>query len=400
MRNNLLIGALSALVLVACSPDESDVETAVTPTPETTPTPAPSAADYSNLDLWLCHPDKDNDVCEADASYTVVSADSAETVDVEAIPDPAYDCFYIYPTISMDAGANSDLTPGEHEEIRAVSQQFAPFKDKCRQFAPLYRQLTLAELASFTETGKLSGDLLMRYLDVKAAWEDYLANDNEGRGVVLIGHSQGAAMIQELLAKHINNSAEMDLIISAYAIGYNTPVAPDGSAFNMGLPLCTRADQAGCMVSWVSFREDAPPPAEALFGQKLPIGVREACVNPAVLLESENNALDARLPLQPLGSFAPVDYLPGTAIETSFVSLPGMLSATCKANDTHDWLAISVSGNGEDTRLDDIPGDVVMAGKADPNWGLHLVDMNIALGDIKALMDRQSTAWTARHIEE
>ena len=122
---------------------------------------------------------------------------------------------------------------------------------------------------------------------------------------------------------------------------------------------------------------------------------------PRLLVAPEATPLSStRLPLQPLGSFAPVDYLPGTAIETSFVSLPGMLSATCKANDTHDWLAISVSGNGEDTRLDDIPGDVVMAGKADPNWGLHLVDMNIALGDIKALMDRQSTAWTARHIEE
>ncbi len=33
--------------------------------------------------------------------------------------------------------------------------------------------------------------------DVKAAWNDYLARDNKGRGVVLIGHSQGSLILTQ-----------------------------------------------------------------------------------------------------------------------------------------------------------------------------------------------------------
>ena len=39
--------------------------------------------------------------------------------------------------------------------------------------------------------------------DVEAAWDDYLARDNKGRGVVLIGHSQGSGILKQLIAREI-----------------------------------------------------------------------------------------------------------------------------------------------------------------------------------------------------
>ena len=38
-----------------------------------------------------------------------------------------------------------------------------------------------------------------RYADVLDAWREYLARDNRGRGVVLLGHSQGTRMLRQLL---------------------------------------------------------------------------------------------------------------------------------------------------------------------------------------------------------
>ncbi len=53
-----------------------------------------------------------------------------------------------------------------------------------------------------------------------------------------------------------------------------------------------------------------------------------------------------------------------------------------------------MNGDPADPRADDIAGDVVMMGQADPNWGLHLVDVNIAQGDLIALVAAQAAAWT------
>jgi hypothetical protein len=36
------------------------------------------------------------------------------------------------------------------------------------------------------------------------------------------------------------------------------------------------------------------------------------------------------------------------------------------------------------------PGDVVIAGRPQPGWGLHLADMNLGLGDLIALVEAQA----------
>ena len=70
-----------------------------------------------------------------------------------AAPAPVADCFYVYPTVSLDPGVNSDLQPGE-EEVRTVVGQFARFRTACRTFAPLYRQMTLTALARRRADGR------------------------------------------------------------------------------------------------------------------------------------------------------------------------------------------------------------------------------------------------------
>ena len=42
------------------------------------------------------------------------------------------------------------------------------------------------------------------YADVREAWRTYLRKYNHGRGVVLIGHSQGSFVLRQLIAEEID----------------------------------------------------------------------------------------------------------------------------------------------------------------------------------------------------
>jgi hypothetical protein len=85
-----------------------------------------------------------------------------------------------------------------------------------------------------------------------------------------------------------------------------------------------------------------------------------------------------------------------TKIETPFVSVPGLLTAACVSNDKGSYLEITVNADASDPRADNIPGDVMAAGKPNPSWGLHLIDVHAAMGDLIALVGRQSKAYVTK----
>ena len=86
----------------------------------------------------------------------------------------------------------------------------------------------------------------------------------------------------------------------------------------------------------------------------------------------------------------------GETIDTPFVSVPGLLTAECATNENGNFLKITVNGNPADPRADDIPGDLGMAGKPQANWGLHLIDVNLAMGNLVDIVSKQSKAYLAR----
>ena len=52
---------------------------------------------------------------------------------------------------------------------------------------------------------------------------------------------------------------------------------------------------------------------------------------------------------------------------------------------------VTINADPADPRVDDIPGNLT------PQWGLHLVDMNLVMGDLVALANSQATAWLREH---
>jgi hypothetical protein len=164
------------------------------------PTASAAPNDYAKADSWLCRPGR-QDACTVDLTTTIVAADGKLANEpYKANANAPIDCFYVYPTVSLDATPNSDMTAGP-EEKNVILQQFARFGSQCKQFAPLYRQITLTALRSMIAGKPLEADRTLAYKDVVDAWNYYLEHDNNGRGVVLIGHSQGSGMLVRLIAE-------------------------------------------------------------------------------------------------------------------------------------------------------------------------------------------------------
>ena len=361
------------------------------------PAAAPAPNDYAQDANWLCRPGR-QDACAADQTATVIQADGATSVETfKADPNAPIDCFYVYPTVSSDPGGNSDMTPDLPEKAVA-DQQFARFGSVCRLYAPSYRQVTIAALRKVMMGQASPGDAALAYGDVLAAWKDYLARDNHGRGVVLIGHSQGSRVLLKLIADEIDGKPVQKQIVSALILGMNTPVDPATDSYG-SLPLCRKAGQVGCVISYVSFRADVPPPAGSkFFGKVAEQGKRAACVNPAALAGGS----------APVRSYFSDRTIMGTAmrpatvwakgvdVTTPYVELPGLVSAECVRNGDFDYLAVTVHPEKADPRADNIPGDLLVLGQPLKDWGLHLVDVNLTMGDLVAVVGAQSKAYAAK----
>ncbi|MFC3076648.1 DUF3089 domain-containing protein [Phenylobacterium terrae] len=365
---------------------------------------APPKNDYADKANWLCWPGRD-DACAIDNTATIVKADgSTEKETWKADPNAPVDCFYVYPTVSNDPGVISDMTANA-EEKRVVEQQLARFGAKCRVFAPLYRQFTLTALRQMMSGGTppaARGPMPQTgYNDVVDAWNWYLANENKGRGVVLIGHSQGSGVLTQLIKEHIDGKPVQKQLVSALLIGTTLPVekGKDVGTFT-SIPLCKSADQTGCAIAYAAFRDTIPPPPTSLFGRpREGAGMEAACVNPANLSggKGELKAYLAAGRTMISGEGPPV-WAKGKTIDTPFVAVPGLLTAECVNKDGFHYLSVHINADPADPRADDIAGDVPGAdGKPNAGWGLHLIDVNLAMGNLLDIVEAQSKAWLAKN---
>jgi pimeloyl-ACP methyl ester carboxylesterase len=359
---------------------------------------APPPNDYSRAEHWLCRPGR-TDACAVDISTTIVKANGTLSREAfKANPNAPIDCFYVYPTVSLDPTPNSDMVAGP-EEKNVVRAQLARFASQCRVFAPLYRQVSLTALRAIIIGGQpMQADRALAYNDVLDAWKHYLANDNRGRGVVLIGHSQGSGVLSRLMAAEIDGRPIQAKLVSALLLGTNIAVPKDkdvGGTFK-NIPLCRSQEQLGCALAYVSFRANLPPPSNTRFGKVAEEGMMAACVNPAALAGG-SAPLHAYLANRAAGIVAMPDSLPWVTppqrIETPFVSVPGLLSGACVADERGSYLAVKVNADPNDARTDEIAGDLVRDGKVAEDWGLHLIDVNVAMGDLIDLVAAQSKAY-------
>lgn len=364
--------------------------------------PAPPPVDYARPEAWLCRPGR-RDACATDADLTVIAPDGRPGPEpVVPAASPQADCFYVYPTVSFDPTPNSDMVAGPEERGTALAQ-LAPFGGVCRLFAPIYRQATRAALKARMAGGDDPADHDLAYADVLAAWRTYLARDNGGRPIVLIGHSQGSMLLQRLLADAIDGKPVQRLLLSAILPGTTVLVPPgkDVGGDLAAIPLCRSDRQTGCVVTWASYRDVPGAPADALFGRSRQAGLVAGCTNPA-RLEGGAAPLDARLGY-PWYRDGLVQYAPpatgwsahGRPLTTRFAALPGLLSAQCVTRGAVSYLSVHVAPGAMRAPADAVVGTGAIGDMTYPEWGWHVIDMAIVEGDLVRLVGRQSAAWSA-----
>lgn len=344
---------------------------------------------YADLSLWACHPDRTDSVCNEDLTAVEVHPDgSTSIVDHSADPNPAADCFYVYPTVDLR------LTPGNHEDLtndvaprRTTLQQAARLTERCRVYAPLYRQATLGCYLIDRAVAQPYFDIA--YADVLDAFEYYLAEKNDGRGFVLYGHSQGAQIVSRLVRERVEPDAGvLERMVAAHPIGW--PIATDlggstGGSFAT-VPVCAATDEVGCATSYRSYAAQNGFITDAY--REGDVGI---CVHPGDV-PGGGPALLSRtyLPAQLTGAGS---HPPGVASQAPFVLYRNLYRATCVEQDGAKALEVALASEPGDQRSSPLDFDLALF---QGTTGTHLYDVHLALGDLIDLMGAEIDAYAAR----
>ena len=372
MRSSRLLALLLATAFAAC---------------------ALAASTASAQTVWLCKPGLAANPCTPGLSTTVYSPTGSvlRVTHPRPVRHPAADCFYVYPTVSdqKTANANFDIDP---EERSIALYQAARYSQYCRVYAPIYRQLTLAGIGLGGATG--TPDAALALSDVRSAFADYLQHYNHGRPFVLIGHSQGSFVLRTLIKDDVDNTpAVRKRLLSAILLGGNVLVKTGsdiGGDFNH-IPACHSQWQVGCVVAFSTF--DTPVLSNSKFGLSSTAGESVLCTNPGDLADPTRTS-----PIHLITPSAP--FAPGTLIAAGIavLGLTQPTPPTVWIGEPRGYVASCSSANNANVlQVTPVGGAQTPHPSPDGTWGLHLLDANIALGNLVRLVATETEAYVFRH---
>jgi hypothetical protein len=401
-RPRLRMGLAGATFLLGCA-SRGAVSPATTSVSGTPP------LNYERPQMWLCRPDLSSDACRGELDATELRPDGSRVViPFVPAPQPRVDCFYVYPTVDMA------IVPGNHTDFadtarmrESVRAQAARFGAVCRVFAPVYRQMTIGTY--FAPSEDHARRFAIAFSDVEAAFRWYLAHAAPDRRFVLLGHSQGAQMVERLLQTRIDNDDSLrSRLVVAMPIGGDVETAMGSSAGGtfQNIPLCTSPDELRCVIA---FNTLPPEGVKHPWPGPPPPGHHTACVNPAeppsggatVSPPPSGGAMVSPPPsggamVRPrlLGAVFPThsafrDNMPGSQWSgTPFIVVRDFYESWCvERSDGIRYLAVRAAPKPFDKRAAPIDLDR-------PIWrttlGLHLLDMQFTQEDLVRLIERKT----------
>lgn len=198
------------------------------------------APDYSLVQNWASHPDIDDN---ADRVPNEDFVDNQEIADV--------DVFFVYPTaFASQRKWNADLDNkriNRRTDIGTMLHQASVFNGSCKIYAPRYRQATLQSY--FVKSSRRNDAFELAYSDVKAAFQYYLDNYNNGRPFILAGHSQGSDHLVSIIYEMIDGKLLANRMVAAYLVGM-----PVYESYFKYIKPCRNEHSTGCYVSWNSIK--------------------------------------------------------------------------------------------------------------------------------------------------
>ncbi|PJZ70005.1 hypothetical protein CH373_12775 [Leptospira perolatii] len=236
MQKNLLKPLLVFFVFFYCS-----CVWLIRPPKPFTEISQPSAPDYSKMENWAAHPDRQNPAKNVPENSGMAPITGDGKVDI----------FFIHPTTFFGREWNASL---DYENVNnktdegTIQKQASVFNQVGRIFAPRYRQATIY---SFVEKESGQKALELAYKDVLLSFDHYMQTWNKGRPILIASHSQGTRHALRLLIDRFDGKQLQNKLVAAYLIGGAIPINSLKK-----IQVCSRADQVGCLISWRSVGEN------------------------------------------------------------------------------------------------------------------------------------------------
>jgi hypothetical protein len=351
----------------------------------------PAGASAKGKVVWLCRPGAKPNPCMHGQRTTMISHSGQRLGGKHPLwfRHRKVDCFYVYPTVSDQETTNANLQIDPEERSIALYQA-ARYSQLCRVYAPMYRQVTLKGISDVSNVSEHASEIA--YKSALRGWKAYLRRYNDGRGVVLIGHSQGTFVLTTLIANEIDSNKKLRRkLVSAILLGGNVTVA-DGSSTGGDfdhIRACHSKTQLHCVVAFSTF--DAPVPSNSIFGRTSEPGQHVLCTNPAALGggSARLRSIQPSKPFAPdttIGAVTPLIGFPTVHTKRTWVQANGAYSGRCSSANGANVLQIQANHGAPE--LHSIP---------DATWGLHLIDANIALGNLVGLVRHEIRSYIGKH---
>lgn len=189
-------------------------------------------------------------------NWAVLPGNYPDNIKEYAVQNPkdSIDVFYVYPTLIV-SGKDKRWNVPINDSVQinkilniAVRFQASAWGNSGNLYVPYYRQAHIRSYELLENGGKTA--LLLAYADVKAAFEYYLKHYNNGRGIILAGHSQGSTHISYLLKDFFDGKLLQKKLVAAYIPG----IGLDRNQYKT-IPFMEKPNQTGGFVTWNTFKK-------------------------------------------------------------------------------------------------------------------------------------------------
>jgi len=204
----------------------------------------PEKPDYYNESSWAVLPTKYTEEFQEFASKEL------DTLHV--------DVFYVYPTLITSKKDDRWNVPIHDKKQmdkvlgKAVLMQISAFATSGKVYVPFYRQAHIRSYKMMNAGGKEAQELA--YSDVKRAFEIYLKKYNQGRPILMVGHSQGTTHTLRLLEDFFDETKLQEKLVAAYIPG----IRVKSNQFK-SIKLMTKPNETGGFLSWNTFKKGYYP---------------------------------------------------------------------------------------------------------------------------------------------
>lgn len=192
--------------------------------------------------------------------------------------DKKVDVFYVHPTMYYqgrhwladvrDEGINHDV------DLWPILHQASVFSDIGRVFAPRYRQAHYRVFILGEKECELCLEAVeVAYGDVREAFLFWLKNLDEGKPIIIAGHSQGTLHAKRLLKEFFDGTELGERLVTCYLLGWGVYERD----FEV-LESCKSQEDVNCYCTWITYATGYTP---SWHDKRMAAGLEiPECINP------------------------------------------------------------------------------------------------------------------------